>query len=108
MAPLPTSVRFRIDDVHSIVGEACVAVRELEEGTLQVPTRLKLLPGEPRPEAPAVVTVVRAEAHHKHVERLQPGVTAGLTLRGVDGERLMPGCFARRCPVKKGDRLVSP
>jgi hypothetical protein len=105
---LAGEVRFRVDTVLTIVGQGCVVSGEVEAGVLRVPGTLRLLTAEPRPDAPATVQVVLAYAHHKPITEIPSGTSAGLTLRGVTGERPNPLSRQRHWPGKKGDHLVLP
>jgi len=106
--PLVDDVQFRVDAVYSITGEGCVAVGQVESGTLRPPATLRLVTAQPRPGAPKSLVVMRASAHRKIVALVAAGTPAALTLRGVDGELLLRASNGKRWPIERGDRLVAP
>jgi hypothetical protein len=108
--PLQSAVRFRVDDIFTILGEGCVAGGEVEEGTLRLPATMRLVTPEPRTNAPTIVEVLHGFSRRKPIAILPPGTKAGLTLRGIQGEKSvnLPGHLVDRWPVKKGDQLVLP
>lgn len=105
-SPLPGAVRFRVDNVYTITGTGYVVVGEVVEGMLRTPTTLNLVTATPRSGAPASIQVAGAMAHHKVISEIAPGSPVALTLRGLPPVTLVFG--KSRCPVVKGDYLVSP
>jgi hypothetical protein len=103
-----SSVRFRVEDVFTVIGTGCVLGGRVEVGILRPPTTMRLTAGEFRvgPETP--LRVIRAIAARKPVSELPPGVRAGLEIRGLNGEHPWPLSRHIEWPVKRGDCLVSP
>jgi GTPase len=105
-------VRFRVDNVYTIMGEGCVVGGEVVEGVLRPPLTMKLVTPISRPDTPESVKVVKVVAHRKQVNEISAGTTAGMTLRGLEGVKAHPilqaGSIHRNWPVEAGDFLVYP
>ena len=106
--PRAEGVRFRVERVGSVLGEGLVASGVVEAGEVRPPTSLRVLPGPSSTTTPRLVEVVKVVFDRKSQPSAGPGVTAGLTLRGVPGSPKVLSRIGRNWDLQEGDRLVSP
>jgi len=105
--PASSGVRFRVENVYSIMGEGCMVAGIVESGTVRPPVQLRIEPGPSSPSEARVIDVVKVVVRRRPTVEVGVGEKAGFTLRGLPGGLILPGSIRRDWEIRAGDYLVS-